>query len=754
MRNFVFDEFCNPQNEFYPVYGWTWNDVITREGIKKQIDGMYSQNIFGVYIISTSKEFRPHSMVTGLQPDYLSDEYFELLSYAVDYAHEKGIRFWIYDEAGWPSGNANFLVTADDPSLCLEVAWDPTVQNVDGPRVMSNYSDLTNIKATEKFIALTHEAHKRKMGESFKKLTPIVFTDEPSIRPAPYSRAIREKFKERTGEELSREKIMAHNDPDYNIIYHDVCADAFAENYFKPIRKWCRENGMLHTGHLGGEDEIHAYNYGGYHHPMRLLRLLDIPGIDAIWGQIDTGSHSRFGFFPRLASSAAEQNGSGLSMTESMSVYGTSPYERFRYVIGYQMVRGVNIIDPLLLMYDNSGYYSIRQRPSYNQEQPGLEYLAEFNKYLASLTYLMQCGKPDTCCALYMPMCDIWAGDENTPSAINSYIDMGADIERHHSQFDIVDDDVILTCDIEALKQGRIEIGRACYTRLYIPAEKYMPKDVRARLEIFVRGGGVICRGDNVGFVPLLDIFGDNGSLRVHKRSCEDCDIYLIFNEADEQVTARIDLPKDAYEVRATGERYAVSKEYTFECGEIKTFITGKADGLSLPYQIGNEIAQIGEFEMKPLRRLNITKEAATYEPVSAKGAIVGCGDWRTQLSEDFSGECEYKAAFTLNDTSDDVVLSLGDVKYSCEAFINGRSLGSAVVPPYNFVIDKALLKNKNELVVKVSNTAANAFVNFVLPEEWEPKHIGPYHAKATEQEKAYMYGGIIGPVVLYKKDR
>ena len=168
MKKFVFEEFCNPANEFYPVYGWTWNEVLTREGIKEQIDEMHSKNILGVYVIPHSKDFRPNSMVTNLKPEYLSDEYFALLSYAVDYANEKGIKFWIYDESGWPSGNANFNVTKDDSSLSLVV-----VDDSGKPAAMPNFSDLTNIKATEKFISLTHKAHKEKMGESFKKLKEI-----------------------------------------------------------------------------------------------------------------------------------------------------------------------------------------------------------------------------------------------------------------------------------------------------------------------------------------------------------------------------------------------------------------------------------------------------------------------------------------------------------------------------------------------------------------------------------------------------
>lgn len=746
MERFSIKDFQNPENRFYPVYGWTWNDVITREGIKEQIDEMYKQNILGVYVIPHSKKFRPNTMVTNLQPEYLSDEYFELLSYAVEYADEKGIKFWIYDESGWPSGNANFGVTEDDASLSLVM-----IDDNGKPFTVPSFSDITNIKATEKFISLTHKAHKEKMGESFNKFAPFVFTDEPSIRHRPYTEAIKKLFKERTGNELSCEKIIAHNDPDFNIIYHDVCAEAFAENYFKPIKKWCNKNGMLHTGHIDREDEVLAYHYGGYHQPMRILRLLDVPGIDTIWGQIDkVGNNS---FFPRLASSAAEQNSSGLSMTESMSVYGVSTYERFRYVVNYQLVRGINIINPLLLMYDNSGYYVLRQRPSYNQSQPGIEKLPEFNKYLASLSYITQCGKPDINCALYLPMCDFWADDENTQIAATTYEKIGSQIERNHGQFDIIDDDVILECNSEALKQGKIQIGRACYTKLYIPSEKYMPKNVKAHLEIFANGGGEIYHENDAHYFPLLEISGDNNNLRVHKRICDNNEIFLIFNQANEKVTASIEFPKDTYEIKTTGEKYIISKHYTFESGEIKIFVTGKVDGLSLEPHPTNELAQITNFEIKPLRKFEITKERAIYAPIHSEKTVTNCGDWKSILGDDFSGECEYKATFQLENTNDDIFLSLGDVKFSCEAFVNGKSIGTALMPPYNFLIKKEILKDNNELVINVSNTAANAFVHFELPEEWEQKHIGPYHAKAIEQEKKIVFGGLIGPVKLFKKE-
>ena len=74
--------------------------------IKEQIDEMYKQNILGVYVIPHSKKFRPNTMVTNLQPEYLSDEYFRLCAYAFEQGKKLGMNCWIYDEGGWPSGSA------------------------------------------------------------------------------------------------------------------------------------------------------------------------------------------------------------------------------------------------------------------------------------------------------------------------------------------------------------------------------------------------------------------------------------------------------------------------------------------------------------------------------------------------------------------------------------------------------------------------------------------------------------------------
>ena len=83
MSSFSFDltDFFNPPDKYYPVYTWMWNDALSKEEIKNQLDRMYERRIRGVYVVPLPSSFRPDTMVTALEPDYLSDGYFEMLSF-------------------------------------------------------------------------------------------------------------------------------------------------------------------------------------------------------------------------------------------------------------------------------------------------------------------------------------------------------------------------------------------------------------------------------------------------------------------------------------------------------------------------------------------------------------------------------------------------------------------------------------------------------------------------------------------------
>lgn len=118
--NFDVNKFLSPDVSYAPVYVWVWNDICTQEIIDSQLQEMQNLGIRAFYILSEPKEFRPDSMPTNLEPDYLSEEYFGLCAYAIEKGKSLGMNCWIYDEAGWPSGSACGKVVKAHPEYAQQ----------------------------------------------------------------------------------------------------------------------------------------------------------------------------------------------------------------------------------------------------------------------------------------------------------------------------------------------------------------------------------------------------------------------------------------------------------------------------------------------------------------------------------------------------------------------------------------------------------------------------------------------------------
>ena len=104
----------------YPVYTWLWNGTITREEIKRQIHDMHAAGIRAFYIIGEPENFRPSTRKTHLSPEYLSDEYIDLVFYAFETAKEKGMYTWLYNEGGFPSGMVCGKIREQHPELAIK----------------------------------------------------------------------------------------------------------------------------------------------------------------------------------------------------------------------------------------------------------------------------------------------------------------------------------------------------------------------------------------------------------------------------------------------------------------------------------------------------------------------------------------------------------------------------------------------------------------------------------------------------------
>ena len=77
----------------------------------------------------------------------------------------------------------------------------------------------------------------------------------------------------------------------------------------------------------------------------------------------------------------------------------------------------------------------------------------------------------------------------------------------------------------------------------------------------------------------------------------------------------------------------------------------------------------------------------------------------------DFSGKIRYTTAFEKTELpfAEEIGIDLGEVGQTSHLWCNGQDMGVRVCPPYRYDLTKALREGKNELVIEVSNTLANA---------------------------------------------
>ncbi len=130
--------FKAPPASAYPVYAWVWNDTITPEGIRSQLDDFERAGIKGIYVLAEPKNFRPEKQLTPLEPDYLSDEYVRLLTLAYSYA--VGTRI-----------NAGFSADTDtDLTEYIAAEYLPN----------DNFVNLIDEKAVDAFLDITFGAMK------------------------------------------------------------------------------------------------------------------------------------------------------------------------------------------------------------------------------------------------------------------------------------------------------------------------------------------------------------------------------------------------------------------------------------------------------------------------------------------------------------------------------------------------------------------------------------------------------------------
>lgn len=220
--------FVNPPAEYRGVPFWSWNCAVTMDKIRQQVECFRQMGMGGAMV-------HPR---TGLDTEYLSEEYMALVSGTEEELRTRGMSCWLYDEERFPSGCAGGIVTQDvryraryivltqtprphflpDYAAFCEAAargekpagyylcsydveltkgrltrYERRAQG--GPWYAyvelfpespwfngASYVDVFNAEAVDRFLEVTHARYARALGEHVGKTVPAIFTDEPHMK--------------------------------------------------------------------------------------------------------------------------------------------------------------------------------------------------------------------------------------------------------------------------------------------------------------------------------------------------------------------------------------------------------------------------------------------------------------------------------------------------------------------------------------------------------------------------------------------
>ena len=807
---FSIDSFVTPDASYSPVYVWVWNDICSCDIIDQQLAEMQNLGIRAFYILPESRGFRPDSMPTNLEPDYLTDEFFALSVYAIEKGKSLGMNCWIYDEGGWPSGGACGKVMKDHPEYarqtleCYERSFSTgEVYKKSAPDVLAafinekdiieegyrflddsvvteyvaeketngNYPDLLNKNATDYFIKTTHEKYASAMKNARGEIVTAVFTDEPKAPAGAFNNALAEKYEAIYGESilphlpLVAERVAPTEENVYILHrWYDLCSRMFCDNFMLPCKKWANAHGMAFTGHM---DKDHAplgcMDGGGNFNLMRALRCFDIPGIDIIWRQLYPENriinidemNAYNGFFPRYASSAAAQNGTKLAMSEIFGVAGPGiTYDVMQYTVGYQAVRGINVFNPFNFPLGRKGQLLAQELPVFTENQVYYSCLGQFNRYTERLSYISSLGERVCETALYYPVCD-FQGGLNAESVAKEFDALGRALEDMLVDFDIVDDDVIQTAS--GLDKGFVCVGKAKYRNIIIPEGAFIPPETQKALNRFISYGGRVSN-DIKGLKPVIQAEGEG--LRAMHRKTEKGEIFCLFRESGETGEYSIHLPSSKGYLLdlKNGELQRLEADnkilqLSLAIGETAVvLLTDEAFDAQQKKKFNDSFRVENDFMFCKDIELSCDENDFKKTKHSDKSTPIQLGDWSYLIGKAYSGSGVYEATFTLpsEKVGKEGEINLGEVRFTASVYLNDQCIGTALMPPYRLKIPEGVLDKDNKLKIVVTNTSANWYVHTDYFDKWKKEELSSYFEAELEFAKDSVSGGLYGPIEIF----
>lgn len=550
--------FKNPTSEYRGTPFWAWNNLLTEDELRRQIDVFKEMGLGG---------FHMH-VRTGLKNRYLSDEYMNLVKACVDKAKNEKMLAWLYDEDRWPSGAAGGLVTkdkryrarnlmfttrkeadayaVDDSSAaggrsgegkllaCYDVVLDSdgyldSYRRIDRDDVAKGtkwyafleihqpsswyndctYLDTLNKEAVKKFIEVTHERYKEKVGDEFQNTVPAIFTDEPQFTRKtvlgnsfdtqtdimmPWTDKVPELYKNAYGADIFETlpeifwDLKGSAPSVHRYRYHDFIAELFASSFADTIGNWCENNNIALTGHMMEEPTLCSQT-AALGEAMRSYRSFQLPGIDLLCNLHEFTT-------AKQAASATHQFGYEGVLSELYGVTGWDcDFRTYKHQGDWQAALGITVRVPHLSWYAMEGEAKRDYPASISYQSPWYKEYSVVEDHFARVNTALTRGKPVVKVAVVHPVESFWlhwgpndksavfreSCDENFQSLTKWLLEGSID-------FDFICESLLPELCEKA--SAPLNVGKMEYSTVIVPNCETLRSSTLERLEKFRKDGG------------------------------------------------------------------------------------------------------------------------------------------------------------------------------------------------------------------------------------------------------------------------
>lgn len=409
-------------------------------------------------------------------------------------------------ESGWKKWYAYLEIAGDNPWFNNQA-----------------YVDTLNPKAIQEFIRVTYEAYERELGKEFGEDIPMIFTDEPQFafksqfgyaeeehyQIIPYTDDFEETYGRAYGEgfldhlpeifwDLPENQVSIHR---YR--YHDHVCQRFTESYADQIGAWCKEHGIILTGHMMREPFL-EWQTMALGEAMRSYRSFGIPGIDMLCDRRELTT-------AKQAQSAVHQFAAPGMTSE---IYGVTNWDfdfRGHKLAGdWQAALGVTCRVHHLTWTSMAGEAKRDYPASIGRQSPWYTEYSYIEDYFARLNTVLTRGKPYVKVGVIHPIESYWLywGTKEHTS------DIREERERNFTGlvswllYGLIDFDFIseaLLADFKQECEEGFQAGAMCYDTVLVPDCMTLRRSTVERLQEFrKRGGRVVFAGRIPQYVDAL----------------------------------------------------------------------------------------------------------------------------------------------------------------------------------------------------------------------------------------------------------